>query len=101
MTTSDINRLSEALSEAVLLGLDRLAKRKSQPLSPRALSEGAAGSYIGYSGAWMRKTRTEDEERIARGEDSIGPPYIRVGRSIHYLIEDLDAWLDLQKEGRG
>jgi len=49
-----------------------------------ALKEPAASVYIGMSCAWLRVSRM-------RGT---GPSYCRVGRSIRYMVKDLDAWLD-------
>jgi len=50
-----------------------------------AVAEREAAQYIGMSPAFLRAAR------IGRG--SPGPPYIRAGRAIRYLLVDLDAWL--------
>jgi hypothetical protein len=51
--------------------------------TPAALKEPDAGHYLGYSRAWLR----------CRRMNGLGPNYIRVGRSIRYLVRDLDLFL--------
>ena len=51
------------------------------------LSESAAATYVGYSRHYLRVAR-----RYGRG-----PAYIRVGRSIRYRVQDLDAWLEAHR----
>ena len=43
-----------------------------------------AAQYLGVSEAWLRKAR----------QDKAGPPYVRIGRSIIYRKDDLDAFLE-------
>ena len=47
------------------------------------LVEQESAKYVGYSAAYLRVARRK----------GTGPAYIRVGRSIRYRLEDLDAWL--------
>ena len=56
----------------------------------RALSDKEASAYIGMSQSWLRHSRIEGSRmnRIPR------LPFIKIGRSVRYLIEDLDAWLE-------
>lgn len=55
----------------------------------RGLKDKAAAQYLGVSRSFLQKTRC-----TGKG----GPKFIRVGRAVVYLKEDLDAWLDqLQK----
>ncbi|HEY0875207.1 MAG TPA: helix-turn-helix domain-containing protein [Vicinamibacterales bacterium] len=51
---------------------------------PPALAEREASTYIGYRPAALRCWRREGR----------GPAYVRHGRSVRYLVRDLDAWLD-------
>jgi hypothetical protein len=44
-----------------------------------------------------QKPRTMEDWRLR----SIGPPFIRVGRSIRYRVTDLEAWLDQRTELKG
>ncbi len=56
----------------------------------RALTDSEASAYIGMSASWLRHGRVEGcrFDRIPR------PPFIKIGRSVRYLIEDLDIWLE-------
>ena len=62
----------------------------AKKVTPAALDEKDAGIYIGMSVSFLRKSRMEGD----RKRRTPGPPYVRVGRTIRYLIRDLDAWLD-------
>jgi len=55
----------------------------------KAVNEKVAARYIGMSVPFLRQSRMGD----ARENRTPGPPYLKLGRSIRYLIEDLDAWL--------
>ena len=52
--------------------------------SAHVLSERDAAKYFNMSPGWFRAGRM-------RGR---GPAYVRAGRTVRYLIRDLDAWLD-------
>jgi predicted DNA-binding transcriptional regulator AlpA len=57
----------------------------------RAYTEAEAASYIGMSRSYLRQCRM-DRDRVNR---TPGPRWIQIGkRSIRYLKEDLDSWLD-------
>jgi hypothetical protein len=49
----------------------------------QTLTEADAGRYIAMSRAWLRQGRM-------RGR---GPAYLKIGRSVRYLVTDLDIWL--------
>ncbi|MDB2414890.1 helix-turn-helix domain-containing protein [Rickettsiales bacterium] len=51
----------------------------------RGLKDKAAAQYLGVSRSFLQKTRCTGQG---------GPKFIRVGRAVVYLREDLDAWLD-------
>ncbi len=55
-------------------------------LESRTLTDSEASRYIGMSTSWLRQSRM-------RG-DSGAPPYVKIGRSVRYLRDDLDAWLE-------
>lgn len=57
--------------------------REKQPPSP-TLSERDAARYIGFSGSYLRNSRKANR----------GPAFIRVGRSVRYVVTDLEAWLN-------
>lgn len=48
------------------------------------LNEIDAAKYIGMSRSWLRQSRYLKFHHA--------PPYIRLGYTIRYKIEDLDAW---------
>lgn len=56
----------------------------------RAYTEKEAAIYLGVVPSTLRRARMEGI-RKARFES---PPYIRVGRTIRYLKDDLDLWLE-------
>jgi len=54
------------------------------PIVPAAaLGESDAAHYTGFSRPYLRRAR----------RDGGGPRFVQVGRSIRYLVADLDAWL--------
>lgn len=67
-----------------------------QPISSetpqRALSEKQAANYIGMSRSYLAQARMEG----ARKNRTPAPPFIKIGKSVRYLREDLDQWLDAQ-----
>ena len=52
----------------------------------RGFTEIQAAHYIGMSRAFLRKDRMQGPKK--------GPKFIKVGRSVLYLKEELDRWLD-------
>lgn len=48
-----------------------------------ALPTNEAAHYIGLSNGTLKKWRVTGD----------GPPYVRIGSRIVYLVEDLDTWL--------
>ncbi len=56
---------------------------------PRAMSEQDAAAYLGISRVTLRQGRCE-----GRRENRMPPPpYVKIGRKILYIVEDLDRWL--------
>lgn len=60
------------------------------------LDERAAAAYIGMSAAYLRA----DRYRGHVGGNTPGPAYLRLGRTIRYCLEDLDAWLAARRVDR-
>ena len=60
-----------------------------QTIRPNLLSEADTARYIGMSRAFLRKSRTDGTRR----DHTPGPPYIRIGRTIRYDLEDLNQWI--------
>jgi predicted DNA-binding transcriptional regulator AlpA len=56
----------------------------------RAFSEIEASKYISMSRSFLRQARMEGN----RENRTPAPPFIKIGRSVRYLREDLDNWLD-------
>ncbi|MBU3019032.1 helix-turn-helix domain-containing protein [Paraglaciecola agarilytica] len=56
----------------------------------RVLSEIETSQYIGMSRSYLRQARMEGN----RDNRTPAPPFIKIGRSVRYLKEDLDNWLD-------
>lgn len=56
----------------------------------RAYTEQETAAYIGMSRSFLRQARMEGQ----RKNRTIAPPFIKIGRAVRYLKEDLDRWLD-------
>jgi len=56
----------------------------------RAMSEIEAAIYIKMSRSFLRQDRMNG----IRANRTPGPRYVRIGRRIRYLKDDLDAWLE-------
>jgi hypothetical protein len=56
---------------------------------PRLLTEKQAARYIGMSCSFLRQSRMNGR----RQSRTPGPPFLKIGRKVLYLAEDLDAWL--------
>ncbi|MDP5130747.1 MAG: helix-turn-helix domain-containing protein [Paraglaciecola sp.] len=61
-------------------------------MEKRVLTEIETAEYISMSRSYLRQSRMEGN----RANRTPGPPFIKIGRSIRYLKEDLDKWLDEQ-----
>lgn len=64
--------------------------QKAVPVK-RALTEIETSIYIGMSRSFLRQSRMDGN----RERRTPAPPFIKIGpKSVRYLIEDLDNWLD-------
>lgn len=71
-----------------------MQNHQSPTLAPRALTEHEAAKYIGMSRSFQAQSRMDGR----RDNRTPAPPFIKIGRSVRYLREDLDQWLnDLSK----
>ncbi len=62
-------------------------KAPRQYIEPRGLGTLAAGSYVNRSEGWLKRAR--------RGKTEVaGPKFLKIGKTVTYLREDLDAWLN-------
>jgi len=55
----------------------------------RLLTEKQAAPYIGMSRSFLRQSRMNGK----RQNRTPGPPFLKIGRKVLYLVDDLDAWL--------
>jgi predicted DNA-binding transcriptional regulator AlpA len=55
----------------------------------RALRDPEAAHYIGMSESFLRQSRMDG----IRENRTPGPPFVKIGRAVRYLVEDLDDWL--------
>lgn len=63
-------------------------------LDKKVLSEIETAEYIGMSRSFLRQSRMEGN----RTNRTPAPPFVKIGRSVRYIKDDLDKWLDsLQK----
>ncbi len=56
----------------------------------RAYTEQETAAYIGMSRSFLRQARMEGQ----RKNRTVAPPFIKIGRAVRYLKEDLDQWLE-------
>jgi len=59
-------------------------------VQPKALTELQAARYIGMSRSFLAQSRMDGN----RDNRTPAPPFIKIGRSVRYIREDLDKWLD-------
>ena len=59
----------------------------------RGLTEQEAATYIGMSRSFLRQSRMDGK----RANRTPGPPFMKIGRKILYLKDDLDAWLEAHR----
>jgi len=67
---------------------------RSSKLLKRSLTEAEAAHYLSVSRSFLRHSRSRGETL----QNAPYPPYIKQGRMIRYLIEDLDQFLDELRE---
>lgn len=59
-------------------------------MSKRGFTENEAAKYIGMSASFLRQDRMNG----FRKNRTQGPHFVKIGRTIRYLKEDLDFWLE-------
>ena len=60
----------------------------TEPIRARTLRERDAAQYINLSPSFLKSAR------LGRCD---GPPFVRLGRAVRYLVDDLDAWLERRR----
>lgn len=63
--------------------------------TPRSLTEKEAAEYLGLSRSTLRQGRMRGRRRSGIPT----PPYVRLGRTVRYLKDDLDTWLEQHRVG--
>lgn len=61
----------------------------------KALTEYEAAKFIGMSRSYLRQSRMNGN----REGRTPAPPWLKIGRSIRYRVDDLDSWLDQFRQG--
>ena len=64
---------------------------KKTSFEKRAFSTAEAAAYIGRSKSYLEHGRSDG---ALQGQTPPSPPFIKAGRSVIYLREDLDQWLE-------
>ena len=62
---------------------------------PHALTEQEAAHYLSMSRSFLRQGRMNGD----RENRTPTPPYLKIGRSVRYLKQDLDTWLEQFRQG--
>lgn len=65
-------------------------------MNKRSFTEKEASEYIGMSCSFLRQDRMNG----CRQNRTPGPNYVRIGRAVRYLREELDKWLEMYKVER-
>lgn len=63
-------------------------------MDKRVFKEVEAANYISMSKSFLSQDRVNGTLK----NRTPGPKFIKIGRSIRYLKEDLDTWLDQQRK---
>ena len=58
----------------------------AQIIESRTLTDRDTAIYIGMSESWLRQARMNGNPDA--------PPFVKIGRAVRYLRDDLDAWLE-------
>lgn len=58
----------------------------------QVLTESEAAAYLRVSRSYLRQSRMNSKTK------PVGPAYIRIGRAIRYTWEDLEAFLERNRE---
>lgn len=70
--------------------------KKPEEPHQEALKERQASIYIGMSVPYLRADRMNGR----REGRTLGPPFVKIGRSVRYLRKDLDSWLQIHRIDR-
>jgi predicted DNA-binding transcriptional regulator AlpA len=62
-------------------------------MTQRTLREPEAARYLSLSASFLRQSRSG-----LFAHRTPGPPFVKIGRAVRYLVEDLDAWLERHRQ---
>lgn len=62
-------------------------------MTQTTLTEKEAARYLSMSRSYLRRARMDGQV----GQRTPGPPFIKLGRSVRYLVADLDGWLQANR----
>ena len=65
----------------------------TQDTTRRLLSEAETAEMIGMSRGFLRRSRMEGR----REGHTLAPPWIQIGRTIRYDLQDVTAWIEARK----
>lgn len=68
-------------------------RRRNQLTMRQCLTETEAAMYIGMSRSFLAQDRCNGK----RKNRTLGPRFIKMGRAVRYLLNDLDEWLEKNK----
>jgi predicted DNA-binding transcriptional regulator AlpA len=63
-------------------------------MTQRALKEPEAAQYLSMSISFLRQSRMDG----IREHRTPGPAFVKIGRAVRYLKEDLDHWLETYRQ---
>ena len=92
-----LERKQAATRKHALAGQTRIPGEPTRgPPDKRALTDVEAAEYIGMSVYYLRAARSQGDI----GGRTPGPDYVKLGRQVRYLREDLDNWLEQHRVER-
>ena len=69
-------------------------RKPESSVEQRAFSEREAAAYLSVSRSFLAQGRMHGD----REGRTPAPPYVKLGRTVRYLKDDLDAWLEEHRQ---
>lgn len=63
---------------------------------PGLMDERTTAEYVSFSMSYLRNLRHTDGQRMLAGLGPLGPPFVKINRTIRYKNSDLDVWINAQ-----
>jgi len=67
--------------------------KEGTTVTPTIFNEKVAAAYLGMSVGYLRQSRMKANQLGYEG----GPPFIKIGRSVRYRLEDLEEYLQSRR----